>query len=396
MRGKIRHAQDTRVSCILRRNALTSRLLLAAALTAGALLAAAGCSLFFPPAGDTSVPGATGSTEIWSIADLSQVAGHIVQATVSSVQSLTADSGGVPEIVTDVMLAVSGYLKGKGPASLVVRTLGGQVGDVLVECSNEPCFVAGEEVIVFIGPHGPADPALAGHLGVVGAIKGKLTVAGGTVLEMGIAATEVVARVTRALSGETMDVDPQFVPLAKSQPASVRVVPRSYSYSGQRWTSLPVSYYLNVGTGFADPTKAAAATWNNVGSKFQLYYAGTTKLGAVSGDGKNVVCSANYGATVWQAESLSRVRVTNGVSTLVECDIRINTYYPFCWCSSRKAFDTQSEMTHEFGHWVRFLDLRKPADSEMTMFYICNMGETKRITLEADEKAGLLKVYGKK
>lgn len=49
--------------------------------------------------------------------------------------------------------------------------------------------------------------------------------------------------------------------------------------------------------------------------------------------------------------------------------------------------------THEYGHWLRLLDLNTSADTEKTMYYRTSTGETKKQSLHSDDIAGIRSIY---
>jgi len=330
------------------------------------------------------------ASRFWTLWNLAGTAESVVKATVVATDAVEEQVGDSTELVTDTTLLVQEYIKGSGPSSVIVRALGGETSDYSIIADGEPQFVPGEEVVVFVAHHGDGDPALAGRLGVVGAWEGKLTVVSGVVLEMGIDEEQLVDHIQAVLSGDSTAAEPAFVPQASS-------APKGCQYLNYKWVTLPVNYYVNLGSLPSGAVNAAASTWNAVGSKFQLVARGTTTKKNTSRDGANVVYAGNFGSTAKPATT-SVLVMTKADKTryISECDVRVNTYYSWCWCSSAKSLDLQSGMTHEFGHWVAFGDLTSSKESEMTMYWAMSNGETKKMTLEPSETAGLLMVYGKK
>jgi len=49
--------------------------------------------------------------------------------------------------------------------------------------------------------------------------------------------------------------------------------------------------------------------------------------------------------------------------------------------------------THEFGHWLKLLDLDGIFDTQKTMYYQTNLGETKKRSLESDDISGIKAIY---
>ena len=69
----------------------------------------------------------------------------------------------------------------------------------------------------------------------------------------------------------------------------------------------------------------------------------------------------------------------------------VNTYYPWSTSGSTTAFDLQSCLTHEFGHWVPLADVTAPTDA--TMYRTMAKGETIKRSLAADDINGVRAKY---
>ncbi len=81
-------------------------------------------------------------------AQLVQRSDIIVRATVVSVESSWSDDKTV--ILTTTRLRVSGTLKGRESGELVLRQLGGQVGDDAIVVPGDARLAVGEEVVLFL------------------------------------------------------------------------------------------------------------------------------------------------------------------------------------------------------------------------------------------------------
>jgi hypothetical protein len=79
--------------------------------------------------------------------ELVQQADTIVVGAVVDTQSLQLGDG---PIVTDVYLDISMVLKGRAERRLVLRLLGGKVGDIEVRIEGAPTFRAGQEALLFV------------------------------------------------------------------------------------------------------------------------------------------------------------------------------------------------------------------------------------------------------
>jgi len=72
----------------------------------------------------------------------------IVQGTVVKVNSFWSESGRV--IVSEAMIQVEEKIRGNAPSVVIVRTYGGEVGDIRVDAPGFPKFATGERVLVFL------------------------------------------------------------------------------------------------------------------------------------------------------------------------------------------------------------------------------------------------------
>ena len=84
----------------------------------------------------------------------------IVQGKVLKVDSFWSESGRI--IVTEAMIQVEEKVRGNAPSVVVVRTFGGEVGDVRIEAPGFPKFAVGERVLVFLS-HDGANTEVTGY-----------------------------------------------------------------------------------------------------------------------------------------------------------------------------------------------------------------------------------------
>lgn len=179
----------------------------------------------------------------------------------------------------------------------------------------------------------------------------------------------------------------------------------AYTYSGYKWGGTSAGYYINnvFAASFVTAMKAADATWDAAGSKFRFSYVGTSSrnpnvlASSYSADTYNDIGYTNYGRT-------GNMAVTWGFSsgsTISERDTTFNTYYSFTTTGATGMYDVQSTMTHEFGHWLKLSDLSSiitPSwcgwSFESTMCGIIYTSETRKRSLETDDKDGIKSIYG--
>lgn len=185
----------------------------------------------------------------------------------------------------------------------------------------------------------------------------------------------------------------------------------AYIYDGYRWRGTSVSYHVNsaFASSFITAIQAADTTWDGAGSRFRFNYAGTTSRNpnvwasnyASGGSGGNDTYSDigyyNNGATLVYAEG----KKWQSGGYLVEVDTTLNTYYGFTTVGTAGYFDVQNIITHELGHWLHLVDLTSPGypsfcgtAAESTVCSGTYAGETRKRSLETDDKNGIKAIYG--
>ena len=138
----------------------------------------------------TSVTSSIWSDDVLSIPFLdnhseSVVEGHVMEILPSrwntpEGKKPKSDTGLTPENVqihTDVIIKVDKNIRGSTPATIVVRTQGGQVGDDSVFVEDEARFELGEKVILFLTKEDPfTDNSDGTHYRVTGWKHGKFSI----------------------------------------------------------------------------------------------------------------------------------------------------------------------------------------------------------------------------
>lgn len=76
----------------------------------------------------------------------------VVQGKVLDVRSFWTDDR--TAIVTEARVLVDELVAGEAPSVVVVKTFGGQVGDIAIEAHGFPTFQAGEQVLLYLSPDG--------------------------------------------------------------------------------------------------------------------------------------------------------------------------------------------------------------------------------------------------
>jgi hypothetical protein len=179
--------------------------------------------------------------------------------------------------------------------------------------------------------------------------------------------------------------------------AAVTSIPAAYVFTGPKWATRTVNYYINPAN--ADVSAAAAeaaiqvgaATWGSQSSAdFRFYYMGRTSGSTVLNNGKNEVFFRNVAAgstvaeTYWWTDSGGR---------LLDADIMfydggISFFTGSSGCSG--GLYIEDTAAHEFGH---ALGLGHSSDSSATMYYVTTWCSTSGRTLSNDDLAGVEALY---
>jgi hypothetical protein len=286
-----------------------------------------------------------------SFTSLFEKSSHVIVGNVLSVESRWDEKAAT--IFTYVKIHVEEHLKGNLTEDyVVIKHLGGEVGDIGLLVSDEPHFLVGEQIKAFLKKEEN------GYFSVVGGVAGKASL------------------VLPASSG--------------------------YIYSGIHWASsdLPVPYYVNDNgtpdvagtTSEFDAVNAGFQTWEDDAGSFMDYiYMGTTTRTNQS-DGYNVVS--------WR--SIDGSDGTLAVTTywynpitqeMTEFDLVFDEDETWSATGELGKHDIQNVGTHEVGHTLVLEDLYDAADSEETMYGYCAKGETKKRTLATGDIAGIRHIY---
>ena len=169
-----------------------------------------------------------------------------------------------------------------------------------------------------------------------------------------------------------------------------------YVLNGQKWASSSVPFYVNPSNNDVTPDAAiaaldkAATTWAaQSGASVRLFLAGTTSGSTLQNNGKNEVFFRNESAGTTGA---STYYYYSG-GTITDADIKfydggIKFYTGTTGCTG--GFYIEDIATHEFGH---VLGLGHSPISTATMYPSINGCTTWARTLDADDIAGVLKLY---
>ncbi len=180
----------------------------------------------------------------------------------------------------------------------------------------------------------------------------------------------------------------------------------AYSYSGIKWGGTSASYSINnaFAASFRTAMQAADAAWDAAGSVFRFNYLGTTTRNpntfSYSLDGHSDIGYVNQGNNGIVAQTAGGV-TTPGGTTISERDTTFNIYYGLTTVGASGSYDVQNVMTHEFGHWLKLLDVSSSLSPtwcgfsfESTMCNVTTPNETRKRSLEGDDKNGIKFIYG--
>lgn len=146
------------------------------------------------------VPGASAIMTKATMPELTFGATGIVRGHVTQVES--SWDGAHKTIFTYSTILVEQWLKGGGPETLTVRTIGGQVGDKGLWVEDMPVFLEGQEVITFLVPGQDRS-----YMTVKGLFQGKFTVESGRVVETGLPAGDFVGMVMSIVRAQEKELN---------------------------------------------------------------------------------------------------------------------------------------------------------------------------------------------
>lgn len=159
----------------------------------------------------------------------------------------------------------------------------------------------------------------------------------------------------------------------------------AYSYAGIKWSGTSTDYKFDssIPNYWKTPIQNAENTWDNAGSKFRFNKAwffsdNYVKRNSIDGSGGTIAET-----TCWYSGS-----------TIDHCQTVFDIAEVWKTDGSSNAFDVQNVATHEWGHWLKLNGLYGSGNTEETMYYYISQGETKKRTLDQDDKNGIIHIYG--
>jgi hypothetical protein len=325
-----------------------------------------------------------------SVDELTGEADLVVLGTVGVKNSRWGDDS---RIYTDVLISSEVTLKGQDQGAVSVEVLGGTIGDIGMVVSDGAEFAEGERVLVFLKRHGNG-------FQVAGRESGKHSAASPN-------AAQVLERVLERLEKESgQKIHPRrglaeaflkkATDTASSQLTTGTTTTTStacYLTDGTKWGVSSAKYKIgtSVPSTWALSINAAASTWNGAGAAFRLAndpYS-TNELSMVD-------LVTKYGTSYSNTYALATVWYNTTTRIISKAAIEIGAKWQWSTSAQANMADVQNILTHEFGHWLRLLDIYSPSTcGEATMWGTSPLGETKKRTLDQADITGVLSLYGK-
>lgn len=280
-----------------------------------------------------------------------------IEAEVLSVESSLNQETGLIETM-NTLKVIRTLVGTPGSSPVIVNSYGGSYEDLLQFANGWPTFSEGEIVRVRL--------------------------------------SRDVEGIYRPVFGEVNKVT--LSPTEKTSELSSSNYELGYSDSGREWLTMPVNYYIEQ-TGTADvpgtsefgQIQLAHNVWDrDPGSFFDLNYVSLTD--------KSPSAHFDFTNTVGWVPSIPNnplaLTTCRGQPMIVECDMEINDLYFWSTTGASGTYDIRNVAVHEFGHFITLNDLYGEGDSEETMYYQADPGETKKRDLFWGDAAGVRWVYG--
>ncbi len=162
------------------------------------------------------------------------------------------------------------------------------------------------------------------------------------------------------------------------------------------WAEPAATFHVNLSgmpEGAKDAIISAMKTWNDVsGSAFVFSYGGASNSTAHGEqDSINLIDMGDFD------DSTSVINghywYSSSTGNMLDYDIRLNQAYLFATDGNDNAYDIQNAITRMLGTAIGLRYLSDDADSDKSMYSKIEKGETKKRTLDMDDKNGLAYLY---
>lgn len=311
-----------------------------------------------------------------TLSDLVRKARHICYGQVVNLTSEWDEN--MTAISTTVRLSVFESLTGKAPVSLSFTVGGGVVGEIGQRNSNSPFFWPNERVIVFVDSQSR----------LVDEFQGKFQVHEGLVRERGLLLNAFFDEIRNIQSAR---MEGNFFPRPAEQAGNGSAI-CDYAISPYRWCEekpMKDDFYINIKAteNQIAACLGAALTWSNSGACFRFSYGGTSQVTGTAYDGTNVIYWGSYLPEQTLAQTTYWFNISTGC--LLEVDCGFNDQLPWSTAGDGSAYDIETCMLHEFGHYLSLNHSQNP-EAIMYPYY----SGIKR-SLSDDDKAAIIRMYGK-
>ena len=319
---------------------------------------------------------ASGADRRRSFAELAAEADKVVIGTVSGRSSSWGDAD---HIYTDVLITPDVTIKGSDEGPVAIRVLGGRVGDTVMSVSDGPEFPDGERLVVFLKREGS-------RFAVDGRAAGSVRAASAE----GAAAAESAFAAVEKTAGRRL-VYQRGLAARYLGSMEARAQTGCYGTDGAKWAADSAAYRLGttIPAEWPDSIDAAASTWSGAGAAFRLL-----RDDASSNELSFEDLVAKYGGSYSDTLAVTTTWSSGNGGTISKATVAFNTKFGWSTAGESDKADVQNIITHEFGHWMRLLDIYAPSTcSDVTMWGSAPNGETKKRTLEQADIDGLLSLY---
>lgn len=158
----------------------------------------------------------------------------------------------------------------------------------------------------------------------------------------------------------------------------------------------PVRYWVASasvpdGRSGEEAVRRAAASWSGITDGFGLRFAGRVAEVGPRNDGRNEI------GWIWRDWPFdptllaTTVRHHGGDGRILDADVLFNAE-EHAWSTDGGGFDVESAAAHELGHLA---GLGHSEAGSATMYALMPRGETRKRSLEDDDRAGLVALYGR-
>ena len=151
--------------------------------------------------------------------------------------------------------------------------------------------------------------------------------------------------------------------------------------------------------GFSSDVNSAISrscqAWNNAGAGTLVTRASYTHSNNSfprENDENQVTAISEGTKTGFMTTEFTQYKVIGLKCYNTEVDININTSFPWATDGDERAYDVQNCFTHELGHLLGLDD--EVSKTSSTMYGSAELGESKKRSLAADDKNGIMEIYG--